>query len=228
MRPGAAAVGLMIAAFPASAQAPLTQALPATLLHLSVSSSAQASPDQLVAELVAQGTSSSAAKAQRSVNALMEEGMQAARSVSGVDVRAVGYTVNPVDDKHTSWVAQQTLELRGADGPALLDLVSRLQAKGFATASLDWQLSPGLRRKAHEEATTAALKELQARAAAAAATLGLHVDHLQDVRLNGMAIQPRRPLSMSPMAVRAAPPPQATATPEDVTAEVSADVVLRP
>jgi hypothetical protein len=30
------------------------------------------------------------------------------------------------------------------------------------------------------------------------------------------------------MAARAAPPPQATATPEEVTAEVSADVVLLP
>ena len=228
MRRGGANFGLAIAVFFGGAQAPLTQAVSTTLLHLSVSSSVQASPNQLVADLVAQSTSSSVAEAQRSVNTLMAEGMRAARSVSRVDVRAIGYTVNPADDKHTSWVAQQTLELRGMDGAALLDLTSGLQAKGFVAASLDWQLSSGLRRKAHDEAMTAALKELQMRAAAAAATLGLHIDHLQDVRLNDPVFQPRRPLAMSAVAVRAAPPPQATATPEEVTAEVSADVMLRP
>lgn len=142
MRRGAAAVGLAIAALLASAQAPLPQALPMTLLHLSVSSSVQASPDQLIADLMAQSTSSSVAEVQRSVNTLMVEGMQAARNVSGVDLRgvdlrAVGYTVNPANDKHMSWVAQQTLELRGADGPTLLDLTSQLQAKSFVAASLD-------------------------------------------------------------------------------------------
>jgi hypothetical protein len=57
---------------------------------------------------------------------------------------AIGYSVAPTDDKRTMWTAQQTLELRGSEGPAL-------------------------RRKAHDKATTGALKELQARAASAAA-----------------------------------------------------------
>jgi uncharacterized protein len=228
MRRRAAAVGLAMATFFGSAQAPLTQATPTTLLHLSASSSIQAAPDQLATALMAQSTSSSAAEAQRSVNMLMAEGLRAARSLSGMEVRAVGYAVTPANDKRTAWVAQQTLELRSADGPALLDLAGRLQAKGFAMTSLDWQLSLGLRRKTYDEATTAALKELQMRAAAAATALGLQIDHLQDVRLEGLVSQPRRPPSISAMAVRAAPPPQATAVPEEVTAEVSADVVLRP
>jgi uncharacterized protein len=206
-------------------QAPASSA--ETLLHLSAGGSAQADPDQLVADLLAQDTSPSAADAQRRVNALVALGMQAARSASVVEARAMGYEVSPADEKRTRWFAQQTLELRSTDGPTLLDLTGRLQQQGFLTASLNWQLSPALRRKAYAEATAIALKALLEQAASAAATLGLHVDHLKDVQL-----QPREPRPIRPMMAMAAkasePAPQATAAPEDVTAEVSAEVVLRP
>ncbi len=65
------------------------------------------------------------------------------------------------------------------------------------------------------------------RAAAAAAALGLHVDHLREVRLDGPVLVPRPLGGMMAMAARAVPP-QATAAPAEVTVEVSADVVLRP
>jgi hypothetical protein len=52
-------------------------------------------------------------------------------------------------------------------------------------ASLDWQLTSALRHKAHDEATTEALKELIARVKAASATLGPQVDHVRDVLLDG-------------------------------------------
>ena len=202
----------------------LAQAQPVaeTLLHLSADGSVQAAPDQLVADLVAQDTSPIAADAQRRVNALVAQGMQAARAVAGIDTRAVGYQVAPADEKRTQWLAQQTLELRGSDGPALLDLTNRLQRLGFVTASLDWRLSPALRRRAYARATTAALQALQEQAASAAATLGLHVDHLKDVQLQQQMVGELRPVLS--MAVRIAP--QATAAPEDVTARVSAEVVL--
>jgi predicted secreted protein len=200
----------------------------ATVLHLSVTASVPVSPDQLVVDLLAQITSPSAAAAQRRVNAMIAEGMQAAHGVAGVDARAVGYSVTPGDEKRTAWTAQQTLELRGPDGQVLLDLAGKLQERGLAAAALDWQLSPPLRRKAHDEAVTAALKEMQTRAASAAATLGLHVDHATEVRIDSPVYQPRPAFSMMAMAVRAAPPPQATAVAEEVTATVSADVLLRP
>ncbi len=220
------------AAADAQTQAPIGYALPSTetMLHLSVTGSVQASPDELVADLMAQATSPAAANAQRRVNEIIATGMKTARSVAGIEARAISYSVSPNDDKRSTWTAQQMLELRGADGPALLDLVGKLQQQGLATASLDWQLSPALRRKAHDQATTAALKELQERAASAAATLGLHVRFMRDVRLDEPDLVPRGPFRPMGLAARAmaAPPPQATATPEDVTAEAAADVVLRP
>jgi uncharacterized protein len=198
------------------------------VVHLSAAGSVQTPPDLLVADLVAQATLPSAAAAQRRVNALMADGMGAAHDVPGIDARAIGYSVGPTDDKRTAWAAQQTLELRGTDGPGLLDLAGKLQARGLVMASLAWQISPALRRKAHDEATTEALKELMARVKAAAATLGLQVDHVQDVRLDGPNDQPRPPFPMMAMAGGAMPAPQATAAPEEVTAEVSADYVLKP
>ena len=220
-----AALALLLAATPGMtfAQAPAGE----TLLRLSVTESAQAAPDQLVADLVAQDTAPSAADAQRRVNALIAQGLQAARAASGIDARAIGYQVSPADEHRTTWLAQQTLELRGADGPALLDLANRLQQQGFVTASLDWQLSPALRRKTHAEAITAALRSLQEQAASAAATLGLHVDHLKDVQLLPLDFRPIRPM-MARAARASTPAPQATAAPEDVTAQVSGEVVLRP
>ncbi len=215
------------AAQPATAQ-PAAAAAGQTVLHLSADGSVQASPDQLVADLIAQSTSPSAATAQRRVNTMIDDGMKAARGVAGVDARAIGYSVGPADDKHATWVAQQTLELRGNDGPSLLDLAGKLQERGLAAASLDWQLSPALRRKAHDAATTAALKTLQARAASAAATLGLHVDHAREVRLDGPMYQPRPPFPMMARAALAMPAPQATAAPEEITATVSANYVLVP
>ena len=200
----------------------------ATMLHLGATASVQAPPDQLVADLVAQTTSRSAAAAQRQVNALIASGTSEARAVAGVEARAIGYSVDPTDDKRSGWTAQQTLELKGHDGPSLLDLTGRLQQRGFATASLDWQLSEAARQKAHDQATIDALKRLQLRARDAAGALGLHVDHLMDVRLDDTPVFQPRPIGPVMMAARMAVPPQATASPEDVSADVSADVVLRP
>jgi uncharacterized protein len=219
---GAGVLAVLCAALPAVAEEPVT-----TVLHLSSSWSMQVTPDELTAELVAQNTSPSPAEAQRHVNALMADGMKTASGVVGVEAQAIGYAVMPADDKRTNWTAQQTLTLKGSDGPAVLGLTNQLQAMGFVTASLDWRLSPALRRKAHDEATTDALKDLQHRAASVATTLGLHVDHLQEVRLDGPVGQPFAPMRMR-AAVTSSPPPQASAAAEAVVAEVQADVVLRP
>ncbi len=223
------AAGILLAqAAPASAQAAASGQAAVTVLHLGDTASVQAPPDQLVAELSAQATSRSPATSQAEVNASVAQAMTSANRVAGVASRAIGYSVAPVDEKRTAWTAQQTVELRSADATALLDLAGRLQQSGLVMASLDWQLSEPARRKAHDAATIAALKRLQARARDAAAALDLHVDHLTDVRLDETPqFQPRPGPVMMMMAARASAP-QATAAPETVSASVSADVMLHP
>lgn len=227
-------VVLVTQAWPAFAQDPpspvaASPALAAaTMLHLGASATIQVSPDQLVAELVAQATAHGAAAAQLQVNALIAAGMKEAQAVDGVDARAIGYSVEPTDDKHAGWTVRQTLELRDRAGSSLLDLTGRLQERGFVTASLDWQLSDAARRRAHDAATIDALRQLQARAREAAAALGLLVDRFTDVRLEDVPEFRPRPGGPMLMAARMAEPPQATASAQDVSADVSADVLLRP
>jgi len=198
-----------------------------TILHLSATGSVQVAPDQLVADLLAQSITPFVAIAQSHVNDMIAQAMQAAHSVAGVDARAIGYQVQKTADNR-EWMAQQTLELRSANGSALLDLTNKLQQMNFVTQSLDWRLSPALRRKSYIEATTLALKALEEQAASASATLGLHVDHFKEVQLQG---QTREYSGMRLMAAEApggSPSPQASSTAEDISAEVSAEVLLKP
>jgi uncharacterized protein YggE len=198
-----------------------------TLLQLSANGTVQTPPDQLIADLIAQSTSGSPAEAQRRVNVQMSRGMQDAKSTSGLEARALGYEVSSSDDKRTKWTARQTLELLGSDGPPLLDLTSKLQEQGFVTESLNWGLSPQAQRKAVAEATAAALKALQEQASAAAAALGLKVSYIKDVQIQSGGFRPIRPLdSMMAVSRASTPPPQATASPQDVSIDVSAQVVL--
>jgi uncharacterized protein YggE len=209
-----------------------------THLHLSADGSVLVPPDELVATLLAEARSASAAAAQHQVNELMAQGLKEARGIAGVEARAIGYSVRVADSatpavpderptpQRPGWIAEQTLELRSNAGEQVLELVGKLQDVGFAVAGLDWQLSPALGRKARDTAMQEALKALQVRTAAAAAVLGLKVDHLQDVRVDMAEVVPVRP--MMAMAARAGPTPEATAVPQAVTSRVCADVVLRP
>ena len=106
----------------------------------------------------------------------------------------------------------------------MFSLVGKLQDQGLATASLGWQLSPELGRAARDGAMVKALQALRDRADKAAQALGLKVDHLQDVRVDMPEPTPIRP--MMAMRMKAGPEPQATASPQDITSEASADVVL--
>jgi hypothetical protein len=81
--------------------------------------------------------------------------------------------------------------------PRRFDVAGKIQGGGFVIASLDWQLSPALRRKAHDKATTAAL---MARVKSAASTLGLQVHLVQQVTLDGPPTNPGRPSRCLPAA----------------------------
>ena len=228
---------LALSATPVWAQAPASGEAYANLthLHLSAEGSVSEPPDVLVGDLTAEATSPSAVDAQRKVNAMMAQGMKDAHATEGIEARAMGYAVNQVDldegvvpvrphPRRMGWTAQQTLEVRGKDGDRLLSLVGKLQDEGLAVASLDWQLSPELGREARDAAMVKALQALRVRADKAAQALGLKVDHLQDVRVDLPEPMPIRPLMA--MRMKAGPAPEATASPQDITSEASADVVL--
>lgn len=208
-----------------------------THLHLAAMGSVPVTPDELVATLAAEATSPSPAIAQNRVNILMKRGLAAAGAAAGVDARAEDYSVQQVDQsvpgavggrpvQHPSWVTHQTLELRSSSAEPLLDLVGKMQGDGFTVSALEWRISSVLARKSRDAAMVEALKDLQTRAQSAAAALGLHVDHLRDVRLDMPEVMPVRPMTAAQS--RAMVAPEETQTTQDVTSEASADVLLRP
>ncbi len=232
---------MLVSAAAASAQtaAPVDargEAVPeATHLHLSAEGMVSEPPDVLVGDLTAEATSPSAVGAQRKVNEMVALGMKDARATEGVEARAMGYFVNQVDldegvvpsrphARRMGWIAQQTLEVRGKDGERLLALVGKLQDQGLAVSSLDWQLSPELALHARDAAMVKALQALRVRADKAAQALDLRVVQLQDVHVNMQGSSPIRPMLGAQMKAMVAP--QATASPQDITSEVAADVLL--
>lgn len=215
---------VLLAAGPAQAE---------TLLHLTQTATVMVAPDQLDATLRAQVSSSSAADAQQRVNSMVADALARVRLVASVTVSTGGYTVwhfGPTPQNRTErWQASQSLDLKSADGPALLKLVGTLQQQGLGVVQLAWQLSPKAERKAHDEATTKALLRLRGRVEKVAALLGLRFGSFKAVRLGTPASRPFPRLVGATMEAAApASPPNAVAAPEPVTATATADAILLP
>ncbi len=222
----------LLAAFGGGGAAWAEGAAPAAgppLLHLGAAGHARVVPDQLTAMLAAVGEAASPVAAQRRVNTLMAGAAAEAHRVAGVTAAFGAYGVSADDHRPPTWTARQSLDLRGTEADSLLDLAGRLQAAGLVIEWLGWQLSDARQEAAQDEATAAALAALRHRADLAAHALGMEVDHVEDVRLEpGPFPQPLRRMS-APMALSAAmPPPTATPDVQEITVQVSADVVLRP
>ena len=204
------------------------------VLNLSAQATIKLPPDMLVADMTALASLPTAIGAQRRVNSFMAQASKAADGVAGVKATFKDYSVAFIEasplNQPSHWTAQQTVEIKGQSSEALLDLVGRLQALGLVIGDLEWQVSAERAEKARQDATMQALKTLRTQASDDAAALGLQVDRFGSVRLNEEA-RPfplvRAAMKMTVAMAAAMPPPNATAEQQDVTATVSADVVLR-
>jgi uncharacterized protein YggE len=197
------------------------------LLHLSETAAIAVQPDLLVADLVADSQSASATTTQRRVNNLMAQANLLAGKVSGINAVFQDYSTNFVDNTDgvpAHWEASQTLEIRGHSGEVVLGLVGQLQAIGLALGNLGWQVPPDEADAAGRKARLQALASVRQEALAAAQTLDLSVEGYQSVDLTGG----RSPiLSPAPMQMEAAmAPPLASADSQNISATVSADVIL--
>ena len=203
-----------------------------TVLHLAETATVMVAPDEIAATLTAEATSTSASEAQGRVNTAMQAALAQARAVQGVAVSTGAYGVWRTNQpgRPDSWQVNQTLNLSGHDGPALLTLVGALQQRGLAVGNLGWRLSRATERQAHQAATKQALSALRGRVDEAAALLDLRFDQYKDVRLDGASPQPMFRMA-APMAARATAAPPPSVAPEDVpvnaTAEVDAVLVPR-
>lgn len=227
---GGARAAPNLPAAPISPGAPPVSALGPPMLHLSASATVKVEPDALVADLQGVGIASTVMAAQRHVNELMLKAKTVAASAAGVTTSFRDYSVDFTDEKPAHWTARQTVELRGAEGEQVLDLVGRLQGIGLAVTDLGWQVSPDRADQARQSAMVKALKSLRIQASDAAAALGMEVDHIQSVALNEPPwVTPfaRGGVATAQAMTVAMPAPNASRESQDVTATATADVVLR-
>jgi uncharacterized protein YggE len=196
------------------------------LLHPSETATITVPPTLLVADLVASSQSPSAVTTQRHVNDLMARADHLAGKVPGIVTDFQDYSTDFVDAANgvpAHWEASQTLEIRGHSGEMVLGLVGQLQAIGLSLGNLGWQVPPDEADAAGRKARLQALARLRQEALAAAQTLDLSVEGYQSVDLTG---GPSPILSPAPAQMAAMAPPLASADSQDISATVSADVIL--
>jgi uncharacterized protein YggE len=201
------------------------------LLRLSETSTVKIEPTILVADLVADEQSRTAVSAQRQVNDLMAKVQAIAGRTRDVTAIFEDYETDFVDAANgvsTHWEASQTLEVSGHSGEVILGLVGQMQALGLTLGNLGWQVPQDQADAAGRKARLAALASLRAEAAQAAQTLGLSVGGYQSIDLTGgpTSIFNQRKGGPVPQMAAETAPPLASTDAQDITATVSADVVL--
>jgi uncharacterized protein YggE len=217
-----ALLGALAVVHPALAQ---PAGLSETLLRLSETAEVTRPPDEVFATLRAEARAGTAAAAQEAVNRAIAAAVALAQATPGIQVSTGGYWTARAEEAR-SWQASQSIMLRAAAGPALLELAGTLQGQGLAMSGLDWTLRRETARGARQDAARLAIEAIQARAADVAAQLNLDLVGLREVTIHASDATPR-PMAMSASRASASPP-VAVARDAVVSATVEAVAVLRP
>lgn len=205
-----------------------------SILRLSETATVRVVPSLLTAEMSASADARTAVAAQRQVNDVMRDAAALAGKVDGVKPVFRNYATNFTEGSaHVAahWTASQTLELGGQNGDAILALVGQLQEHGLTLTDLSWSVPREELAAARAKAQLEAIADLRKQAAAAAHALDLVIARYQMVDLDGGHVPVGLREDNLPMARAAAvasmAAPIATRDTQDVTATVSATVVLR-
>lgn len=225
-----------LCAIPATAQ---VAAAPAgadpAIVSLTANASAQVENDRMDALLQVQVEKPTASAASAEVNARMAKALAQAKGVAGVTAKTVGYSSEPLYERGASsssgpgklrgWRVSQQLVLEASDFAAGAGLASKLQEDGLLLTSLDFRVSTETQRKAEARLQHDALVEWQARATAAAASMGFaeYRPGRLSVHAGGNFPQPiMRPQAMAMAA--SAPPVAVSGGSSELT--VSGDAIL--
>lgn len=196
-----------------------------TVLHLTARAERMLARDRLSATLTVEVTAASPQQVQAEINKRMTAALARVHQVASVKPETGGYSVyqDRQPNQPVQWHGRQTLILASDNSSELLSLVGDLQQQGLSTGGLSYDLSPVTARKAEDELTAQALKELRERAEKVASGLGLSVQQIRDVTVGNVETNgPRPPVPMGVMrAQAAAAPPVAEAG--DTTVAVTVD-----
>lgn len=223
-----------LALIPAAALAAAPAARAQTDLTIAATGQVSVPPDEASATLTAQAQDVSAAKAQAAVNAAMAKALGLAKNVQGVKAVTTSYnsyTVTPDNNAPQQFAVQQTLQLSipaqaGVPPASFSNLLGTLQQDGLLLNALSGDLSDDGQRQAQQAAIADALKQIQAQAAAIAASLHEEVGTIKSLNVNAAANPGPRPMMAMAMMKGAAPAPQSAPDNVQVTANVTAEIAL--
>lgn len=233
MRVLAVALSILLS-LPAAAQTPPTPAPRddgSTVLHLGEFVERTLRQDRLTVHLRVEASGPDAGRVQAEINRRMAVALEQARRVPAVRAETRGYWVHQERPANAPmrWRGQQMLVLTSTDTAATLALAGELQQGGLIMSGMNFDLSPEATRAAEDELTAEAIRRLRERIERVAATMGLQVRHLRDLRV-GQAGGERgpRPMMMRAEAAGAAAPPVAEPGETTVRVSVDAEAVLAP
>ena len=189
--------------------------------------------DRMQATLRYEAENASATVAGHEVNARMAKALAIAKGVAGIETRSVGYNTWQSWEKNKpgKWRVSQSIQLTGADFPALAALVTRLQdEQGLLVSGITFSMAPETRRKAEDGLTREAIRSWQQRAALAADALGFASWRTGriNVATGDAFIGPRPEMMMraAPAGAAAAPPVSVEPGSTELTVTVTGDAVL--
>ncbi|HZB91436.1 MAG TPA: SIMPL domain-containing protein [Stellaceae bacterium] len=236
MRRVVAGAAFLLALLPLAApaaDAPAPNAAGAvTLLHLSDTATRQVVRDRLHAVLRVEAADADPAKLQAEINRRLAAAVARAKGVAGVSLFTGGYQVFAERPRSAPvrWHGAASLSLTAAEAPPLLALVGQLQQSDLVVSSLAYELSPEATRSAEDALTTEALARLRQRAERVAASLGLAVLGIRDLRVGNAVAPPPMPRVFMASAALSSSAPAPVAEPGEATVSVSvdADIALGP
>lgn len=210
------------------------------LLSISATERQEVTQDTLIATLEYTVQGNNKKLLQDKVNKAMQKALSLVDKEEELQVATRHYQVYRVDqprdeagklldDEHTTWRAQQGLQLTSTDATTVLDHVAKLQSEGLHMTGLNYTLSSNAQEAATDALLAAALQKLQARANKAAAALGKASAELVEVTVQGgHHAQPHRRMMAMEMASAADSVTTPSARPDqaEVTLTVAARAIL--
>ena len=157
----------------------LAQTTPApasgTLIELSAEASRPTANDLFRATVFAEASNANSAALARQVNQQIATALAAAKEYPTVKTRTGGTYTNPVYGKNDrsieSWRMRSEIQLESRDGPALAELLGKLQSS-LGVSQINATSAPETAQKAEADATVGAIQAFRERAGLIAGTLG--------------------------------------------------------
>ena len=214
----------------------LTAAEERAAVNLTASASVAVDNDRMDVSFQVMAENKQATVAASEVNAKMAKALAQAKATSGLTAKTIGYSTEQVweNNKITSnakprgWRVTQQLVIEASDFGAAANLATKLQEDGLLLTGINFRVSAETRRKVEARLQHEALVEWQARAKAAAISMGY-----ADFRPGRMAIAagghfPQPMMRAQAMAMDSASAPVAVSGgSSELTVTVSGDALLR-